>query len=262
MRDRAHDASVGISNKQKVESLLKSLETGAAEPSRYIDSRKYIQHNLQVGDGLAGLAELLQQIPPNSARVKTVRVFQDGDFVFSHSEYSLFGPKIGFDIFRFENGKMVEHWDNLQTTAGPNPSGHTMIDGATHIKDHVKTHANKTLIRTFLNEVLVRGKIDRLGVYLDENFIEHNPHVPDGIASLRKACAEWASKGAPVKFDTIHRILGEGNFVLAVSEGRRGDKRCSFYDLHRIENGKVVEHWDTIEEIPPRDRWKNSNGKF
>lgn len=46
--------------------------------------------------------------------MNTARVFEDGDYVFAHSDYNFFGPKIGFDIFRFENGKIVEHWDNLQ----------------------------------------------------------------------------------------------------------------------------------------------------
>jgi hypothetical protein len=46
-----------------------------------------------------------------------VRVFQDSDFVFAHTEYDFFGPKIGFDIFRFEEGLIVEHWDNLHETA-------------------------------------------------------------------------------------------------------------------------------------------------
>ncbi len=262
MRDRAHSAMVGTSIKQKVESLLKSLETGTAEPSRYIDSKKYIQHNLSVADGLAGFAELLQHIPPKTAKVNTVRLFQDGEHVFAHSEYILFGPKVGFDVFRFENGKIVEHWDNLQETARPNPSGHTMIDGSTRVKDHVKTHANKTLVRNLLNDVLVHGKIEKLPLYLDENFIEHNPQVPDGLSALQRTFEEWSRQGITLRFETIHKILGEGNFVLSISEGRWGDKHCSFYDLHRIENGKVAEHWDTIEEIPPRGNWKNTNGKF
>jgi predicted SnoaL-like aldol condensation-catalyzing enzyme len=49
--------------------------------------------------------------------VNTVRVLQDGDFVATHTEYNFFGPKAGFDIFRFENGLIVEHWNNLQEIA-------------------------------------------------------------------------------------------------------------------------------------------------
>ncbi len=50
-----------------------------------------------------------------------------------------------------------------------------------------------------------------------------------------------------------HMILGEGNFVLTVSEGQFLGKQVSFYDLFRIESGKVVEHWDTIEEMPAKE---------
>jgi hypothetical protein len=51
----------------------------------------------------------------------------DGNVVFAHTDYNVFGPKVGFDIFRFEDGKIVEHWDNLQDTAArPGPSGHTI----------------------------------------------------------------------------------------------------------------------------------------
>jgi len=93
-----------MENKQKVVSLLKALETGAKEPLGYINPNKYIQHNLGVADGLAGLNALLQALPPNSTKVNTARSFQDGNFVFTHNEYNFFGPKIGFDIFRFEDG--------------------------------------------------------------------------------------------------------------------------------------------------------------
>ena len=66
----------------------------------------------------------------------------------------------------------------------------------------------------------------------------------------------------PMVYTRNHLVLGEGNFVLAVSEGIFLGKHSSFYDLFRIESGKVVEHWDTIEEIPLRSDWKNTNGKF
>ena len=65
-----------------------------------------------------------------------------------------------------------------------------------------------------------------------------------------------------MKFDKIHIVLGEGSLVLVASEGTLGDRPTSFYDLFRVENGKVAEHWDTIETIPPKQEWKNNNGKF
>jgi predicted SnoaL-like aldol condensation-catalyzing enzyme len=65
-----------------------------------------------------------------------------------------------------------------------------------------------------------------------------------------------------VKYDKAYKVLGEGNFVLVVSEGTFGDCPTSFYDLYRIQNGKIAEHWDTLETIPPRAEWKNPDGKF
>jgi len=252
-----------ISNKEKVVALLKSIETGDTVPVSYINPNKYIQHNLSIADGLAGFDALLSQLPPNSAKVNTVRAFQDGNFVFTHTDYNFFGPKIGFDIFRFEDGKIVEHWDNLQETAKPNPSKHTMIDGATEIKDLDKTETNKTLARCFVDDILVNGRMEKLAGYFDgDNYIQHNPQIADQLSGLGKALDYLASQGITMKYDKIPRVLGQGNFVLVVSEGSFGGKHTSFYDLFRVENGKIAEHWDVIEEILTKENWKNNNGKF
>lgn len=253
-----------ISNKEKVIALLKSIETGAQEPAGYINPNNYIQHNLGVADGLAGFGALLQQLPPNSAKVNTIRAFEDGDFVFTQTDYNFFGPKIGFDIFRFENGQIVEHWDNLQEKPlNPNPSGHTMIDGTTEIEDINKTEENKALVNNFVNDILVNGKMEKLTGYFDgDNYIQHNPQIADGLSGLGKALEYMASQGIIMKYNKVHRVLGEGNFILTISEGTFGDKHTSFYDLFRVENGKIAEHWDVMETILPKGEWKNSNGKF
>ena len=252
-----------ISNKQKVVALLKSIETGDTVPVGYINPNKYIQHNLGVADGLAGFGALLSQLPPNSAKVNTVRAFQDGDFVFTHTDYNFFGPKIGFDIFRFEDGKIVEHWDNLQETAKPNPSGHTMIDGATELKDLDKTEVNKTFVRNFVDDILVNGRMEKLAGYFDgDNYTQHNPNIPDQLSGLGATLESLGKQGIFLKYDKIHRVLGEGNFVLVVSEGHFGKDHNAFYDLFRVENGKIAEHWDVIEKMTPKETWKNNNGKF
>lgn len=253
-----------MDNKKKVVELLKAIETGAGEPVAVINPNKYIQHNLGAEDGLAGFGKLLQSLPPNSAKVNTVRVFQDGEYVFSHTDYNFFGPKIGFDIFRFEDGKIVEHWDNLQEKpTHANPSGHSMTGGPTEIKDLDKTKENKKLVQSFVENILVNGKMGKLAGYFNgDNYIQHNPQIPDQLSGLGAALNEMAKQGITMKYDKIHKVLGEGNFVLVVSEGHLGGKHSSFYDLFRVENGKVAEHWDTIEEIPVKERWKNNNGKF
>ena len=65
-----------------------------------------------------------------------------------------------------------------------------------------------------------------------------------------------------IKYDRIHRVLAEGSFVLCVSEGSLDGVHSAFYDLYRLAGGRIVEHWDTIETVPPRSEWKNDNGKF
>jgi predicted SnoaL-like aldol condensation-catalyzing enzyme len=249
--------------KQQVVDLLKAIETGASAPVAVINPDKYIQHNLAVADGLEGFGALLAQLPPNSARVNTRRVLADGDFVIAHTEYNFFGPKIGFDIFRFENDRIVEHWDNLQVTAGPNPSGRTMIDGPTEASDLDRTATNKTLVRAFVDDILVHGRMEKLAGYFDgDHYLQHNPQIGDGLSGLGAALEAMAKAGITMKYDRIHTVLGEGNFVLAVSEGHLGGRHSSFYDMFRVENGKIAEHWDTIEAIPAKADWKNTNGKF
>lgn len=252
------------SPKHQARELLEAIETGESGPVAVINPDKYIQHNLGAKDGLAGFGELLAQLPKGSARVNTVRVFQDGDFVFAHTDYDFFGPKIGFDVFRFEHGKIVEHWDNLQEKpASANPSRHTMTDGPTEAKDLEKTEANKALVNAFVDDILVNGRMEKLAGYIDgDEYIQHNPQIADGLAGLRAALEAMAAQGITLKYDRIHRVLGEGNFVLVASEGSFGGKPTAFYDLFRVDNGKIAEHWDTLETIPPKDQWKNDNGKF
>ncbi|MBB5577003.1 nuclear transport factor 2 family protein [Rhizobium paranaense] len=228
-----------------------------------IDPAKYIQHNLAAADGLKGFGELLAALPKGSAKVNTVRVFQDGDFVFAHSSYDFIGPKIGFDIFRFEDGKIVEHWDNLQETSGPNPSGHTMVDGPTGAKDLDKTVVNKTVVSGFVDDILVNGRMEKLAGYFDgDNYVQHNPQIGDGLTGLGAALKAMADAGISMKYEKVHQVLGKGDFVLTVSEGTFADKPTSFYDLFRVQNGKIAEHWDTIQPIPAKSEWKNQNGKF
>jgi predicted SnoaL-like aldol condensation-catalyzing enzyme len=258
------EESMSSPNKQKVVELLKSIETGDSKPVAYINASKYVQHNLAVGDGLAGFGAVLQQLPKGSARVNSVRVFQDGEFVFAHTDYNFFGPKIGFDIFRFENDQIVEHWDNLQETpVAQNPSGHTMLDGERSATDLGRTAANKTLVGAFVDDILVNGRMDRLAGYFDgDNYLQHNPQIADGLSGLGAALQAMAKQGITMKYDRVHRVLGEGSFVLTVSEGEFAGRHSSFYDLFRVQDNKIAEHWDVIETIPSRSDWKNQNGKF
>lgn len=177
---------------------------------------------------------------------------------------ALTGNQVADLIFRFEDGKIVEHWDNLQETpAAANPSGNTMVDGPTDAVDLDQTDANKTLVRAFVDDILVNGRMEKLTGYFEgDNYVQHNPQIANGLSGLGAALEAMAANGVTMKYDRIHQVLGRGDFVLAVSEGTLAGAPTSFYDLFRVDNGKIAEHWDTIETIPAQSEWKNQNGKF
>jgi predicted SnoaL-like aldol condensation-catalyzing enzyme len=250
-------------SKQQVLELLKSMETGEEKPLSYVNPNNYVQHNLMLGDGLQGLIERRKMNQKNSFKTNTVRVFRDGDFVFTHNELSINVSFVSFDIFRFEKGVIVEHWDNFQVKAArPNPSGHTMTDGPTTASELEKTEFNKNLMQAYMDDLISRRK-DKFQSYFDnDKYIQHNPLIADNLTGLYAGLEQLAKQGSAVKYTKVHKILGEGNFVLVVAEGTFGNNLSSYYDLYRIQNGKIAEHWDTIQTIPPREEWKNSNGKF
>ena len=250
--------------KDQICALLKGIETGEEASVVVVNPDKYIQHNPQTREGGEGLAALFKRLSKSSPRVNIVRVFEDGDYVFAHTEYDFANSNIGFEIFRFEDDLTVEHWDNIQQRQGPNSSGHTMVEGPTEATDLDRTESNREIVRSFVDEVLINGQLDTLEHYIeDECYTEHNPRIGDGMSALRSALTESVSNdGITIQYDRIHRLLAEGNFVLSVSEGSLNGVHSSFYDLYRVAHGKLVEHWDTIEAIPPRSEWKNDNGKF
>ena len=249
--------------KDQIKALLKSIETGDPEPVAVVDERKYIQHNPQTHEGSEGLVVLFQRLSKTSPRVNIVRAFEDGDFVFAHTEYDFANRNIGFEVFRFEHGRAVEHWDNIQRRQGPNQSGRSMVDGPTEAVNHELTDSNRALVRSFVETVLIDGQLNRLTDYVDEEtYAEHNPRFSDDVSALLGAL-EVNDKGfRQINYQRVHRVLAEGNYVLCVSEGFFNKDHSAFYDLFRVEEGKLVEHWDTTETIVPRSEWKNNNGKF
>ena len=250
------------SKKDLLRKFLKGIETGDAMAAAVVNEDKYIQHNPQTREGGEGIAALFARIAKTNPKVKFVRVFEDGEFAFAHNEYDFAELKIAFEVFRFEEEQAVEHWDNIQSVAGPNPSGRTMIDGTTEITDLEKTERNRAFVQSFAETILIGKRFDKLPDFVHQDLIQHDPELTDGIESLHAALNPSADGLVTYRYDTVHRVLAEGNFVLCVCEGEKNGQHSGLYDLYRIADGRIFEHWNTVEAIPPRDQWKNDNGKF
>jgi predicted SnoaL-like aldol condensation-catalyzing enzyme len=227
----------------------------------------FIQHDPNVADGLAGLKQYAKEIADSPApRIKIHRTLVDGDFVLLHSSYEGLKGKatslVAFDLFRLKDGKIVEHWGGQEAEAPPNPSGHTQVDGPTSVTDRDKTEQNRELVRAFKETVTVQLKFDHIGRFIEDgNYVQHASKVGDGVGRLKSRVADVA-KPSRVPVLNPRRYVADGNFVLSLVDANAEGGPTANYDLFRVDNGKIVEHWDVLSPIPPREQWKNSNGPY
>lgn len=257
-----------MTNIQKALDLINTFATGDTERAASLLAEGYIQHNLAYGtgrDAFVGSVAYLGSAPVKTT-VKNIRAFADGDKVFLQTIYNFAGAgeQVAFDIFRMDgDGRIAEHWDNLAALAAPNPSGHTQTDGTMTITDLDKTEENRKLVKDFLYDVMQGNHPEKTPDYFDgDTYIQHNTGIADGLSGLGAALAALAEQGIQMIYTTVHQVLAQGNFVLAVSEGTFGGAPTAYYDLWRVENGKIAEHWDVMETIADQSTWANDNGKF
>ena len=256
--------TLGATARQAMIDIFRKKDATAVD--RYF-GEPFIQHDPNLADGLAGMKSFAAEVASSpTADITIYRTLVDGDFVLLHSRYEgvarYAGPAIAFDLFRFKDGKIVEHWGGQEPEAPPNLSGRTQVDGPTEVLDREKTEANRTLVRTYRETVMVSLRFDRIEEFIEgAHYAQHASKIGDGIARLRDRIASVVKEGGQLHL-TPRRFVAEGNFVLVLSEGDLPSGPTALYDLFRVENGKIVEHWDVLTPIPPRDQRKNANGPF
>lgn len=254
-----------MNNIEKAKALINSFATGDVNVAKELLKEDYIQHNLAYGtgrDAFVGSVEYLGSAPVKTT-VNTIRAFEDGDKVVLQTVYNFAGAgeQVAFDVFRFENGLIAEHWDNLANIAPANPSGHTQIDGDTNIISNENTEKTREIVSNFLVDVMQGKNPEKTASYFDGNkYIQHNISIADGLDGLGVALKALAEQGIQMIYDKTHFVLACGDYALGISEGTFGGAHTSYYDLWRVENGKIAEHWDVMETIASEAN--NNNGKF
>lgn len=220
----------------------------------------YIQHSALAADGRQGIIDAIESFGDALPSVDIARVFTRDDRVFMHTVYDFpgLGRQVAFDVFRFEDDLIAEHWDALQAwvPVDQTVSGRSMTDGPTEAVDLERTEANEQLVAGFIDEVLIGGNFEALPQYISAQiYHQHNPLVGDGLEGLGAFVQSLADQGLGFGYTENHILLGEGSFVLAGSEGFFGPVDAPpfavFYDLFRVEDGLIVEHWDVIPNPAP-----------
>jgi len=226
----------------------------------------YVQHNPAIPTGADGLLDAIPGIEKSGMTVTTHRVLSEGNLVVLHNTYEnadAFGAPtfVAFDIFRVEDGVVAEHWDNLQAPPDATVSGRSMTDGPTRIEDLDQSEANKELVLGFVRDVLGNAAPEKVSSYMDPAvYMQHNPNIADGLNGLIDAIETYAAQGMVITKFEPQIVVAEGNFVFVASDAVMGGEPWAFFDLWRVENGKIVEHWDVVSPIPAE--MAHDNGKF
>ena len=257
-----------MSKKETVGAFLGAVLQQDTANMTALANADYIQHNPFIPTGLEPFIQMLPVLQESGTTAENIRMFEDGNYVFMHNIWRNAKPfgsdeMVSFDIIRLdENGKVAEHWDAMTALVKETANGRTQTDGPTEATDLDKTEANKALAKALVEDILMGKNPNKITDYLNaEQYHQHNPDIKDGLSGIMEAVEYLTSQNNMFKYTKIHKVLGEGNFVLTVSEGEWNGTSNAFYDLFRFENGKAVEHWDVIQPIPT-EGLANKNGMF
>jgi predicted SnoaL-like aldol condensation-catalyzing enzyme len=121
--------------------------------------------------------------------------------------------------------------------------------------------ANKKAVVEFYEKGLNQKDFEAVSKYFGPRYTQHNPNAADGPEGF-KAFLQFLREKFPNSRSEIKRVFADGDYVIlhvhAVREpGTRGN---AIIDIFKLENGKIVEHWDVVQPIP--EKAANSNGMF
>ena len=112
--------------------------------------------------------------------------------------------------------------------------------------------ANKRIVREWHDIAINQRKPEEaVAKYLGSHYRQHNPGAADGAEPFIGFVKRFAQTYPDFRMES-KRIIAEGNYVVLHSHLIRkpGDRGMAVVDIFRLENGKIVEHWDVVQEVP------------
>ena len=224
---------------------------------------RYTQHSAGVGDGAEGFLAFFEPfVARNPQRdIEIVRIFEDGPWVFCSAYQSLndgAAEWVTMDMFYTDaDGLILEHWDTIAPYTKVTTSGEDMVGGARQVNVDADTAVNKELVLEFTKQVLQQAEHDKIGDFVADDILQHADTIGPGCDGLK----QWISSDDAGSYEMLFHLMGQGDFVVTYGKRHAHGKDIAVFDLYRVSDGKIVEHWMNAEEIGPRENWGNS-GKF
>ena len=127
--------------------------------------------------------------------------------------------------------------------------------------DAAKLAANEKTVLEFYEAGLNRKDFDAAAKFFGSRYVQHNPTAPDGIEGF-KAFLNFLREKFPDSRSEIKRSCAEGDYVIlhVHSVREKGTRGRAIVDIFKLEDGKIVEHWDVVQDVP--EKAANSNGMF
>lgn len=246
-----------MSNVDKALAIYRGI--AARDPAlatQHLNPYRYVEHDPAVSDGAEGVRRYVEALAPGD-RLEVVRELEDGDQVLVQADGRVRDDGTFFDLFRFENGLVGEHWGFAAPSGPPNWSGHTQVDGPTAPARLDETAANKAFARDYYEQFHLAGRYDLARRYFAGSpMVRHEPGVEDGTDNFLRDLAILTRDRT---IDKLRLFVGQGDLVFLAALGTHVGEPCAYVDLYRVEGGRVMEHWGFSQAVPPANIRRNDN---
>jgi predicted SnoaL-like aldol condensation-catalyzing enzyme len=178
--------------------------------TRHVSPARYVEHDPTLADGADAIKQLMSLRPEQERHLQVIRTLQDRPFVLIQSQEAQRGREVRFDVFRFEDGMIAEHWGFSTKSGPPNQSGHTQADGPTEPTDDENTANSKAFARRYYETVHVDGRHDAIREMVAAGCIRHEPGVTDGVDAF---VADLQAITQDRTIDEVVLLIGQGDLV-------------------------------------------------